>query len=58
MCLPNRRPRLRKGEFTLDDFRKMLGQTRRLGPINKLLGMIPGMGGMSEMLGDTDVEER
>ena len=54
--LAEQEARLRKGEFTLDDFRKMLGQTRRLGPINKLLGMIPGMGGMSEMLGDTDVE--
>ena len=27
--------RLRKGEFTLDDFGKMLGQTKKLGPINK-----------------------
>ena len=24
--------RLRKGEFTLDDFRNMLGQTKKLGP--------------------------
>jgi signal recognition particle subunit SRP54 len=54
--LEEQEARLRKGEFTLDDFRKMLGQTRRLGPITKLLGMIPGMGGMKEMLGDTDVE--
>ena len=48
--------RLRKGEFTLDDFKKMLGQTKKLGPINKIMGMIPGMGGMSEMLGDVDAE--
>ena len=54
--LADQEARLRKGEFTLDDFRKMLGQTRKLGPITKLLGMIPGMGGMSEMLGDTNVE--
>ena len=40
--------RLRKGEFTLDDFKKMLGQTKKLGPINKIMGMIPGMSGMSE----------
>jgi signal recognition particle subunit SRP54 len=50
--------RLRKGEFTLDDFKKMLGQTKKLGPMQKILGMIPGMSGMTEMLGDVDVEEQ
>lgn len=49
--------RLRKGEFTLDDFKKMLGQTKKLGPINKILSMLPGMGGMAEMLGDIDAEQ-
>ncbi len=49
--------RLRKGEFTLDDFKKMLGQTKKLGPINKVLSMIPGMGAMSEMLGQVDAEK-
>ncbi len=49
--------RLRKGEFTLDDFKKMLGQTKKLGPINKIMSMIPGMSGMSEMLGDVDAEK-
>ncbi len=48
--------RLRKGEFTLDDFKKMLGQTKRLGPMNKILGMLPGMSGMSDMLGNADME--
>jgi signal recognition particle subunit SRP54 len=47
---------LRKGEFTLDTFRQMLGQTRKLGPLGKVLGMIPGMGAMKEMMGSTDVE--
>ncbi len=49
--------RLKAGEFTLDDFRKMLAQTRRLGPLGKVMGMIPGMGGMKEMLGDADLEK-
>jgi signal recognition particle subunit SRP54 len=49
--------RLKAGEFTLDDFKKMLLQTRRLGPLGKVLGMIPGMGGMQEALGDTDLEK-
>jgi signal recognition particle subunit SRP54 len=47
---------LRKGEFTFDTFKKMLGQTSKLGPINKILSMLPGMSGMSEMLGDVDAE--
>ncbi len=49
--------RLRKGEFTLDDFKKMLGQTKKLGPINKIMSMLPGMSGMSDMLGDVDAEQ-
>ena len=34
----------------------MLSHTRRLGPLGKVLGMIPGMGGMQEMLGGADLE--
>ncbi len=48
--------RLRKGEFTLEDFHKMLGQTRKLGPINKIMGMLPGMGGMKDALDGVDAE--
>jgi signal recognition particle subunit SRP54 len=48
--------RLRKGQFTLDDFRKLMDQTRRLGPLNKLMGLMPGMSRMSEMIGDADAE--
>jgi signal recognition particle subunit SRP54 len=49
--------RLKAGEFTLEDFKKMLTQTRRLGPLGKVLGMLPGMGGMQEMLGGADLEK-
>ncbi len=49
--------RLRKGEFTLDDFRKMMGQTKKLGPMQKIMGMIPGMGGLSNMMQDVDADE-
>jgi len=48
--------RLRAGEFTLEDFKKMLMQTRRLGPMGKVLGMIPGMGGIKEMLDTADLD--
>ena len=49
--------RLRTGEFTLEDFKKMLQQTRRLGPIGKVLGMIPGMGQLKELVGDADLDK-
>ncbi len=49
--------RLSKGEFTLDDFKKMLGQTKKLGPLNKIMGMIPGMSGLNEMIGQVDAEK-
>jgi signal recognition particle subunit SRP54 len=49
--------RLRKGEFTLDDFKKLLGQTSKLGPMNKVMSMIPGMGKLTEMMGDVDAEQ-
>ena len=47
---------MRKGEFTLETFAKMLKQTRRLGPLGNMLKMIPGMGGMADALGGHDAE--
>jgi signal recognition particle subunit SRP54 len=50
--------RLRKGEFTLEDFRSQMAQIKRLGPMQKLMGLIPGMGRLTEMMGDdVDPEE-
>jgi signal recognition particle subunit SRP54 len=48
--------RLRKGEFTLDDFRKQMNQIGRLGPLQKIMGMIPGMGAMMKQMEDIDHE--
>jgi signal recognition particle subunit SRP54 len=36
--------KLRKQEFDLEDFLEQLRQVRRLGPLQSLLGMIPGVG--------------
>ena len=41
--------RLRKNEFTLDDFRKQLKTLKRMGPLENILGMIPGMGQIKEL---------
>jgi signal recognition particle subunit SRP54 len=49
--------RLRKGEFTLEDFRKQLAQTRKLGPLQKIMSMLPGMGAMREMMEQVDAEK-
>jgi signal recognition particle subunit SRP54 len=55
--LAEQEERLKAGEFTLDDFRKLMMQTKKLGPLNKVMGMIPGMGGMAEAMGDADSEK-
>jgi signal recognition particle subunit SRP54 len=47
--------KLRQGEFTLDDFLKQLRQIRKMGPLQGLLGMIPGMGAQ---LRNVKVDER
>jgi signal recognition particle subunit SRP54 len=36
--------KFRKSEFDLDDFLQQMRQIRRMGPLQNLLGMIPGMG--------------
>lgn len=36
--------KLRKNEFTLEDFRDQLVQLRKMGPLDQVLSMLPGMG--------------
>jgi signal recognition particle subunit SRP54 len=38
--------KIRKDEFTLDDFRDQLLQIRKMGPLEQILGMLPNMGPM------------
>ncbi|MDR1577930.1 MAG: signal recognition particle protein [Deltaproteobacteria bacterium] len=40
---------LAKGEFTLDDFRKQMGSLRKIGTVESLLNMIPGMGKLKKL---------
>ncbi len=47
--------KLRRNEFTLEDFLSQLRQLRRMGPLSGLLGMIPGM---SAQLRGLKVDER
>jgi signal recognition particle subunit SRP54 len=41
--------KLRKNTFTLDDFRKQLRTIRKMGPLESIIGMIPGMGNLKEL---------
>ena len=41
--------RLRKNEFTFDDFRNQLKTLRRMGPLESVLGMIPGLGNLKQL---------
>ncbi|HMM21429.1 MAG TPA: signal recognition particle protein [Selenomonadales bacterium] len=43
--------KLRKDDFTLDDFLDQLQQVKKLGPLDQLLGMLPGMGNLKKMQG-------
>lgn len=48
--------KLRKNEFTLEDFRDQLRQVRKMGPLGDILKMLPGMN--DKMLGKMDFDER
>ena len=49
--------KLRKNAFTLDDFRKQLKTIRRMGPLESILGMIPGLGDLKQ-LADNKPDEK
>ncbi|MGM0471657.1 MAG: signal recognition particle protein [Bacillota bacterium] len=49
--------KIRKEEFTLEDFRDQMGQVRDMGPLDQIMDMIPGMGKLKKMKGfDMDEE--
>jgi len=49
--------KLRKNQFTLDDFRDQLTQVRKMGSLSDILKMIPGMGKIKH-LKDLEVDDR
>jgi signal recognition particle subunit SRP54 len=48
--------RLRKSEFTLEDYRDQLKQLRKMGPLDQVLSMVPGLGAMKGV--DTEAGEQ
>lgn len=50
--------RLRKGQFTLDDFLKQLHQIKKMGSLQSIIGMLPGMGKFKDQLKNLDLDSK
>ncbi len=48
------RRRIQDGQFDLDDFLQQIGQVRKMGPLNQLVGMLPGL---DRIKGQINVDE-
>ncbi|MBQ8682508.1 MAG: signal recognition particle protein [Selenomonadales bacterium] len=48
--------KMRKDDFTLDDFLVQMQQVRKMGSFEQILGMIPGMGSIKKQLGEIDFD--
>ncbi len=46
--------KMQKGHFNFEDFLKQMAMLRKLGPMKKVMGMLPGMG---QMLKDVDLDD-
>lgn len=51
--------KIRSMEFTLEDFMQQIQEVKKLGPIQQLLGMIPGLGSVKKLkqMGEIDDKE-
>jgi signal recognition particle subunit SRP54 len=49
--------KMRRDQFTLEDFLKQMRQVRKMGPLSGIIGMLPGMGAMKQ-LKNADVDEK
>lgn len=50
--------KIRRQQFTLEDFLQQMRQVRRMGPLSGLLGMIPGTGKAMKQLRSAELDER
>jgi signal recognition particle subunit SRP54 len=46
--------KMEKGNLSLEDFMNQMSQVRKLGPMGKVMGMIPGMGELTKTLGQNE----
>src|SRR5512145_593472 len=51
--------KIRKDEFTLEDFRDQLRTIKKMGPLEQILGMLPGMGQLKQLAANREaVDDR
>jgi signal recognition particle subunit SRP54 len=50
--------KIRRQEFTLEDFLQQMRQVRRMGPLTNVLGLMPGMGKAMRQLRQVNMDER
>ena len=50
--------KLRKSEFTLEDFRDQLRQVRKMGPLEQIVDMLPKMGPLANLPKNASVDEK
>lgn len=50
--------KMRRNEFTLEDFRDQLKQIRKMGPLEQIMDMLPKMGPLANMPRDAHVDEK
>src|SRR6187551_3234575 len=51
--------KIRMNEFTLEDFRDQLRTIKKMGPIEQILGMLPGLGNLKELAANREqVDEK
>ncbi len=48
--------KMRKDQFTLEDFLQQMKSVRKMGPLSGIIGMLPGMGAMKQ-LKNADIDE-
>ncbi len=49
--------KIRRQEFTLEDFLSQMRQVRKMGPLTNVLGMLPGMGGAMKQLRSAKMDD-
>jgi len=49
--------KIRRQEFTLEDFLDQMRQVRKMGPLTNVLGMLPGMGGAMKQLRSVKMDD-
>ncbi|GAA0861255.1 signal recognition particle protein [Paraclostridium tenue] len=50
--------KIKKQELDFEDFLEQMEQIQKMGPLNKVLEMIPGMGQVKDQLGDIDMNNK